>query len=84
LLEAVEHPAQIAGVEAKPSSKLGDLGFAARGDLVDHARFGDRERAVQVPRGEEADLEGIEPVESADGGNAVVLSALLRRARHIP
>src|SRR5260370_6148388 len=70
-LEAAQNAAEIAGVEAQLAHQAGGGAGLALGQLVDHARLGEREGAVEIAAGQQADLAGVKAVEPADGSSAL-------------
>ena len=74
-LEIAQHAAQIAGIEIERAADLGRGRRAAAGDLVQHARLGERIGAVEKSFAQHADLPRVEAVEAADRGDALVALA---------
>src|SRR5262249_16655771 len=68
--EAAEDPAQVARVEAERLAQRGRRGRFAVGDLVEDARLGEREGAVEQPLPQHADLPGGEAGEPPAGAHA--------------
>src|SRR5215471_13254170 len=81
LLKAAQDPAQVASIEPELARDLGRGRARARLELVKHPRLGQRERAVEPSRMQHPDALGVETVEAAHGGDALLgnwLNALLR------
>ena len=64
-----ENPAEIAGVEAEVAADFGRRRVAALADLVEHARFGQRERAVEPAVAQHAEMLRVEAVEAPHRGD---------------
>ena len=71
LVEAPQDAAEIAGVEIEVARDVGRGGAAALPDLVEHARLGERERAVEPAVLQHAEVLGIEAVEAPHRGDAL-------------
>ena len=71
LVKAAQDAAEIAGVEAEIAADVGRGGAVALLDLVEHARFGQRERAVEPAVLQHAEMLGVEAVEAAHRGDAL-------------
>jgi hypothetical protein len=81
--EVAENAAEIAGVERQVAADLARGGGLALRELVEHARFGEREGAAQQAFLQNADLLGVEAIEAAHRGDApVVLAGGGGRTRH--
>ena len=76
VLELLEHPAEVSGIEPELANEVAGGRLGPVGQLVKHARFGEREGARQHALGEQAELTRVEAVEAPYGGDIV-----LRRAR---
>ena len=71
-LQAGEQAAEEAGVDVHLAAQVGDLGDLALAELVEHARLGQRVGRAQQAVAQDADARGVEAVEGADGGDAVL------------
>ena len=67
-----EQAAEEAGVDVDLAAQVGDLGHLALTELVEHARLGQRVGRAQQAVAQDADARGVEAVEGADGGDAVL------------
>ena len=73
LVEPAQDAAEVAGIEAEIATDLGRGGAAALPDLVQHARLGQRERAVEPAVLQHAEILRVEAVEAAHRGDALRL-----------
>ena len=64
--EPAENPAQIPCVQAKLLTKLTGRARIAMSELIQHSRFGQRKRPLEVSLTQHPDPPGIEPVEGAN------------------
>ena len=71
-LEALQHAAQVGGVEVEVAAEVGGRRRRIAVRLVEHPHLRQRQRAVQVVLVQHADAPGVEPVEAADGLDAIV------------
>ena len=69
--EALQDPAEIAGIESEFATEAGGGGPGPLRQFVEHARLGEREAASQQAFLQDADGARVEPVEPPDGGDAV-------------
>ena len=69
LLQPLQGAAEIARIEAEIAGKIGRRQAVAMGQLIEQARLGERETALQQVLIEHTDAARIEPVEAADGIN---------------
>ena len=76
-LEPAQDAAEVAGVEAEVLGELGRGRLRPVGELVEHAAFGERERALQQPFLQHADALRVEAREAPHRGDAL-LEARLR------
>jgi hypothetical protein len=75
-LEAAQDAAQVAGIEAEILGEFGRGRPVAMDDLVEHPRFGERERALQPAFLQHADALGVEAVEAPHAGDALARRGL--------
>src|SRR5207302_11364706 len=71
LREAAQDAAQIAGVEPQLTAELGRGGRVAVRQLVEHPHLGERERALEVPFVQQADLLRVAAVAAPHGRDAL-------------
>jgi hypothetical protein len=71
-LQAGEQAAEEARVDVHLAAQVGHLGDLALPELVEHARLGQRVGRAQQSVAQNADAGGVEAVEGADRGHAVV------------
>src|SRR5262245_55443580 len=74
LLEAAQDAAEVAGVELELARNIARRTLCragARLDLIEHARLGERKRAVAPARLQHADACGVEAIELAHCGDAL-------------
>ncbi len=76
-LQALQGPAQEAGVEPEIAGQIGGGAGGAVRDLVDDARFLQREGTVQQLRLDDAELAGVEAAEAADRGDLAVEDGII-------
>ena len=67
--ELSQDAAEVAAIDPQRLDQLAGGGVAAGVDLVEHARFGEAQRAVGEVLVEQADLAGVEAVEGANVGD---------------
>ena len=72
-LEGAQNAAEVTGVEAEFARDVACRRFLALNDLVQHARFRQRERAAAIAFLQHADVARVEPIEPAHGGDAARL-----------
>jgi len=70
-LEAPQDPAQVARIQSQLLPQGGRVRGRAVAELVEDARFGEREGTAQQRLLEETDLPGVEPIEAAHDGDAL-------------
>ena len=73
--EALQNAAEIAGIEIQFAAKIGGCSAGALGKLVENARLGQREAAVQQAFPQRADDARVEAAEPADSGDTLSKSA---------
>jgi hypothetical protein len=71
-LELREDPAQISRVEREAGADLRGGRLVAMRELVEHAAFRQRERALEPAFVQKSDLAGVETVEGANGFDGLV------------
>ncbi len=76
--EIAQRPAQVAGVEIESTDNLTRGRRTAPRDLVEEPSLAERIRAVEIGLAQHAELSGVEPVETAHGGNAGFFGVVLR------
>ena len=64
-LQALQQPAQIAGVEVELAGELGSGALAPVPDFVQQARLGQRKRAAEQTGAQRADTPCVESIEAA-------------------
>ncbi len=79
LLELLQQPAEIAGVEAEIAREVGGGQAVAMRQFVEHARLGQREGAFQQPFVEQPDLAGVEAVEGPHGIDPLIAGLMVDR-----
>ena len=70
-MEAAQDAAEIAGIEAEIAADVGRGRAVALPDLIEHARLGQRERAVEPAVLQHAEVLGVEAVEAPHRGDAL-------------